>query len=189
MALLPPDSTPRRGRRDPAEEAAAARQRARFARDIGDEQGQAWAHEPRRRRGKFTIGTTAVLVLFGLGTVPLFFTGGGEGGLLDSNCDRPGIEVSAGKLTVGDKFSWQAAGPAAGPYVVTIDAATVTGPATGPVTPDAGRVLAGPTQLTGCRSTQTVTDGPDRTGVHEVALFRRAGSGWERAAVALLTVS
>jgi len=53
---------------------------------------------------------------------------------------------------------------------------------------DTGRVLAGPTALTGCRSAQTVVDGPTVAGSHEVALFRRAGTGWERVAVALLTV-
>ena len=46
MALLPPDS-PRR--RDRGKEEAARKQRARFARDVGDEHGQAWAHEPRRQ--------------------------------------------------------------------------------------------------------------------------------------------
>lgn len=187
MALLPPDSNPRR-RRDRGQDDAAVRQRIRMARDLGDEQGLAWAHEPRRKRSRFTVGSAVVLAAFaGLGAIPMLFHGGD--GLLPANCDRPAVEVSGGRVPVGRDFAWQAAGPEQGPYVLTIDAATVTGPATGPVAADAGRVLAGPTVLAGCRSAQTLADGVATTGTHEVALFRRTATGWDRVAVALLEVS
>lgn len=188
MALLPPDSTPRRGR-DRSAEQAAARQRARLARDVGDEQGVAWAHEPRRRRGKFTRASAIALAAFaGLGLLPVLF-GGGDGQLIDAVCERPAVEVGTSRIPAGRDFAWQAAGPEQGPYVVTIDAAAVTGPAAGPVVADTGRVLGGPLALTGCRSAQTVSAGPSATGSHEVALFRRTAAGWERVAVALLEVS
>jgi hypothetical protein len=186
MALLPPDST---GRRDPGKEAAAQRQRARFARDVGDEHGQAWAHEPRRRRSKFTIGTVIAFLAFAvIGAVPMLLHKG-DNQLVQANCDTPAVDAGPPRLRVGTNFAWQAAGPRTGPYVVTLDAATVTGPATGPVPVDAGRVLAGPTDLPDCRSAQTVTAGPGTKGSHEVALFRRSGTGWERVAVSLLDVS
>jgi hypothetical protein len=185
MALLPPDSN---RRHDPAKDAAARRQRARFARDVGDEQGQAFAYEPRRKRSKLTIGTAAVFIAFVLlGAVPLLQHRGS--GLLPANCDTPAVEVGTPRIKTGTDFAWQAAGPATGPYVVTLDGSTVTGPATGPVTVDTGRVLSGPTDLSGCRSAQAVTDGPATKGSHEVVLFRRSAAGWERAATASLDVS
>lgn len=188
MALLPPDSTPRR-RRDRTADAAVARQRARVARDLGDEQGQAWAHEPRRRRSRFTAGTAVVLLAFlGLGAVPVFL-GGSDGQLLAAGCDRPAIEVGYDRIQAGRDFAWQAAGPEQGPYVVALDARAVTGPAAGPVTADTGRVLAGPTALPGCRSAQALAAGPAEAGTHELVLFRRDATGWRRAAVVLLTVS
>ena len=188
MALLPPDSTPRRRRDRAAEDDAAARQRARLARDLGDEQGQAWAHEPRRRRSKLTLGAAVALIAFaGLGAVPVFL--GGSGDLLPASCDRPALEVGAERIPAGRAFAWQAAGPERGPYVLTLDAAAVSGPPGGPITPDRGRVLAGPTTLPGCRTAQTRAEGPTATGVHEVALFQFANGRWQRAAVALLTVS
>lgn len=188
MALLPPDGAPRR-RRDPSADDAAARQRARLARDVGDEQGQAWAHEPRRRRSKFTVGSLVALLAFaGLGAVPLFLSGS-DGQLLDAGCDRPAVEVGTERIAAGRDFGWQAAGPEQGPYVVALDAAAVTGPASGPVTADTGRVLAGPIALPGCRSAQTVAEGPTTEGTHEVVLFRRGAAGWERAAIAPLIVS
>lgn len=186
MALLPPDST---GRHDPGKDAAARRQRARFARDVGDEQGQAWAHEPRRRRSKLTLGTAVVFVAFlVLGALPLLLDDG-DTGLVKANCDAPAMETGPSRIKAGTDFAWQAAGPVIGPYVVALDAGTVTGPPAGPVTVDSGRVLSGPTGLTGCRSAQTVTGGPETKGSHEVALFRRSAAGWDRVAVALLTVS
>jgi hypothetical protein len=186
MALLPPDST---GRRDPGKDAAARRQRARFARDVGDEHGQAWAHEPRRRRSKLTVGVAVVFVVFVvLGALPLLLHKG-DGGLVQPNCDTPAVEAGPGRIKAGANFAWQAAGPVIGPYVVTLDASAVTGPPTGPVAVDGGRVLSGPTGLSGCRSAQTVTAGPTAKGSHEVALFRRSATGWNRVAVALLDVS
>ena len=186
MALLPPDST---GRHDPGKDAAARRQRARFARDVGDEQGQAWAHEPRRKRGKLTVGSAAVFVVFVvLGGLVVVLNGGGSG-LVKPNCDTPALEAGPARIKVGTDFAWQAAGPVIGPYVVPLDASTVTGPATGPVTVDSGRVLSGPTGLSNCRSAQTVTGGPTTKGSHEVTLFRRSAAGWDRVAVALLDVS
>lgn len=186
MALLPPDST---GRHDPGKDAAARRQRARFARDVGDEQGQAWAHEPRRKRSKLTIGTAAVFIAFVLlGAVPMLLNRG-DTGLVKANCNAPAVEAGPARIKVGTDFAWQAAGPVVGPYVVTLDAATVTGPPAGPVTVDGGRVLAGPTTLSACRSAQTVAAGPGTKGSHEVTLFRRSATGWDRVAVAVLDVS
>lgn len=188
MALLPSDSAPRR-RRDRSGYDAAARQRARMARDLGDEQGQAFAHEPRRRRSRFTVGSAIALAAFaGLGALPVIFNDS-DGQLLPATCDRPALEVGTARIRAGNRFAWQAAGPEQGPYVVTIDAAAVTGDASGQVNPDRGRLLAGPTALTGCRTPQTVVVGPDEAGTHEVALFRRGTTGWDRVAVALLEVS
>jgi hypothetical protein len=159
-----------------------------MARDLGDEQGQAWAHEPRRKRSRVTVGAAVLLLAFAvLGALPMLLNHGD--GLLPADCARPAVEVGAGRVPTGRDFAWQAAGPEQGPYVVTLDAAAVTGPAAGPVAADAGRVLAGPTGLTGCRSTQTLARGVSTTGTHEIALFRRTASGWDRVAVALLTVS
>lgn len=188
MAFLPPDHDNRRRRRDREREDDARRARVRFARDIGDEQTQAWAYEPRRKRSKFTLITLALLIGFAvLGAIPMLVHRGD--GLIDANCDRPGVEVGPTRIKPDGHFSWQAAGPDTDSYVVVLDAATVTGGASGGVTVDTGKVLAGPTQLTGCRSTQTVTDGPSAEGTHEIALFRRTSTAWERVAVAPLTVS
>jgi hypothetical protein len=186
MALLPPDS-PRR--RDRGKDEAARKQRARFARDVGDEHGQAWAHEAPRRHSKFTIVVLVLFVVFAvLGAIPMFLNRG-DSQLVQANCDRPAVDAGPARIGPGTKFAWQAAGPPRGTYVVTLDAAEVSGPATGPVTVDTGRVLSGPTGLSGCRSAQTVTAGPDSKGSHEVALFRLSGTRWSRVAVALLEVS
>jgi hypothetical protein len=186
MAILPPDS-PRR--RDRGKEEAARRQRARFARDVGDEHALAWAHEPPHRRSRFTIGVMAVFLAFAIiGAVPLFLHHG-DGQLVQPNCDTPALDAGPARIRPGTTFAWQAAGPEQGPYVVTLDAAAVTGAAGGPVTVDNGRVLSGPTALFGCRSAQTLAQAPDGTGSHEVALFRRSGTAWTRVAVAEFEVS
>ena len=180
---------PSEGRRDPERAAAARRQRERFARDIGDEVGRAWAHEPRRPRRKFTVGTGIILVLFaGFGAFPLIF-GDGSGGLIKADCDVPGVRLGTDDVAPGGSFSWQAAGPEAGPYLVTIDARAVTEDASGAVRPTGGRVLAGPTDLSGCRSAAALSTAPEASGVHEVTVFRRTAGRWERAAAAPLTVS
>ena len=187
MALLPPDS-PRR--RDRGREEASRKQRARLARDLGDEYGQAWAHErPRARRSRFTV---VVAIVFGafviLGALPMVLHKG-DSQLVQPSCDTPAVEAGPARIQPGTNFAWQAAGPEQGPYVMTLDAATVTGPPAGPVTVDTGRLLAGPTALPGCRSAQTIAAGPENRGSHEVALFRRAGTGWARVAVAVFDVS
>ena len=122
------------------------------------------------------------------GALPMLLHKGGSG-LLQANCDVPALEAGPSRIKAGTDFSWQAAGPVIGPYVVTLDAGTVTGPPTGPVTVDGGRVLSGPTGLSDCRSAQAVAKGPDVKGSHEVTLFRRSATGWDRVAVALLDVS
>jgi hypothetical protein len=73
--------------------------------------------------------------------------------------------------------------------VVTIDAPEVTGDGAGGASVAGGRILAGPMALPGCRSPHRVADAPRQTGTHEVTLFRRTGSRWERSAVTLLKVS
>ncbi len=74
--------------------------------------------------------------------------------------------------------------------MLVLDAATVTGPVGGPVTPDNGRVLSAPIALTGCRSAQTLAAGPDRQRhPRGGAVPTRAGTAWARVAVALLEVS
>lgn len=178
------------GRRDPDRAAEAARrQRVRFARDIGDEQGVAWAHEPRRGPRKFTVATFVVLVAFlVLGAVPLLLHDG-DGGLVQPNCAAVAVEVGPNRVVAGERYAWQVAGPEAAQYVVAIDAETVTVDPGGRAVAARGAVLAGPTGLPGCRSKQTVTTAPAGTGPHEVAVFRRAGTGWDRVAVALLRVS
>lgn len=184
--VLQPDSE---GRRDPGRGEAARRQRARFARDVGDEAGLAWAHEPRRGRSRFTVGTLAALVLFaGLGALPMLLNDS-DGGLLKADCGTPALESSPGRVGPGQNFAWQAAGPQSGPYVVTLDAAEVSGEPGGSVRVATGRVLAGPTGFPGCRSEQLVAAAPQEKGGHEVTLFRRSGDRWERAAVAILQVS
>ena len=184
MVLLPPSE----GRRDPQRAEAARRQRARFARDVGDEEGIAWAHEPRRPRSRFTIGTLVALVLFAaLGALPLLFHRGD--GLLPADCATPALATAPARVGPGLSFAWQVAGPAEGSYLVTIDAPEVTSDAAGAARVAGGRILGGPMALPGCRSAQRVADAPGPTGAHEVSLFRRTGGRWERAAVSLLTVS
>src|SRR6185312_14682012 len=158
MAFTPPDS-PRR--RDRGREEAARRQRARLARDLGDEHGQAWAHQtPRPKRSKFTLIVGAIFIAFVvLGALPLVLRSG-DGQLVQPNCTTPAV----------------ATGPQQGPYVLALDAASVTGPVGGPIRPDNGRVLSAPLTLTGCRSPQTLAAGPDNSGTHEVALFRHTGA-------------
>lgn len=185
MSILPGSE----GRRDPEQADAARRQRVRFARDIGDEQGVAWAHEPRRGPRKFTVATFVVLVVFLLlGAVPLLLHEG-DGGLVQPNCDTVEVQVGPERVLGGESYAWQIAGPESGQYVVAIDAASVTVDAGGRAVPAGGSVLAGPTGLPGCRSRQTVTTAPPGTGGHEVTVFRRSGTGWERVAVALLRVN
>ena len=186
MALLPPDS-PRR--RDRGKDEAARKQRARFARDVGDEHGQAWAHESPRRRSRFTVWAIALFVGFAVIGALTMVLHQGDSQLVQPNCDTPAIDAGPARIQPGTNFAWQAAGPAEAVYVVTLDAAQVTGPAAGPVSVDTGRLLSGPTGLSGCRSPQTVTAGPETRGSHEVALFRRSGTRWSRVAVALLDVS
>lgn len=184
MVLLPPSE----GRRDPERAEAARRQRARFARDVGDEAGLAWAHEPRRVRSRFTLGTLLVLVLFaGLGAVPLLISR--DSGLLRANCTTPALETSPSQVGPGRSFAWQLAGPAEGSYVVTIDAPEVATDGAGGARIAGGRILGGPMPAPGCRSRQLVTAAPQQTGVHEVTLFTRVGDRWERSAVTLLKVS
>jgi hypothetical protein len=187
MAFTPPDS-PRR--RDRGREEAARRQRARLARDLGDEHGQAWAHQmPRPKRSKFTLIVGAIFIAFVvLGALPLVLRSG-DGQLVQPNCTTPAVATGPAKITPGTNFAWQAAGPQQGPYVLALDAASVTGPVGGPIRPDNGRVLSAPLTLTGCRSPQTLAAGPDNSGTHEVALFRHTGTTWTRVAVSLLEVS
>lgn len=185
MVLLP-DSE---GRREPAREEAARRQRVRFARDVGDEAGLAWAHEPRRKRSRLTGGAAVVLIAFAaFGAVPLL-ANRGDGGLVKSDCARAAVGAGPDRVGPGGAFAWQAAGPETGSYVVALDAAEVSGPPAGPVQVPTGRVLSGPTRLSGCRSAQTVSRAPDERGGHEVVLFRHTGAGWERASIAPLQVS
>lgn len=186
MALLPPDNT---GRRDRTKEENARKRRVQFARDVGDEQGLAWQHEPRRKRSKFTIGTTAVFAAFViLGALPLILHKG-DGALLQPDCGAAAIESGPSRIQAGTNFAWQAAGPDSGQYVVVVGGESVSGPTTGPVTVSDGTLLAGPLTLTGCRSAQTVAKGPATKGDYEVALFHSSGGGWDRVAVTLLNVS
>lgn len=184
MVLLPPGE----GRRDPARVEAARRQRVRFARDVGDEAGLAWAHEPRRQRNKLTIGTVVALVLFaGVGALPLLLADGD--GLLPADCATPALQTSPDRVGPGTSFAWQLAGPADGSYVLTVDAAEVAGDPAGGVRVAGGQVLAGPMGLPGCRSRQLVAAAPQQAGSHEVSLFRWTGGRWERSAVTVLRVS
>ena len=163
----------RPGKQDPELAKAAQRRREAFARDIGDEYGRAFAHEPppKRRRWSSIIGL--VLVLFaGFGLIPLLR--GSDGGLVRASCDQPAVAASAGTVPPGGKAAWQAAGPDTGEYVVTLDGGKVTTDPSGAVRTDAGRILAGPFRISGCRSTQTVFDAPTDRGTHEITLYRRA---------------
>jgi hypothetical protein len=185
MVLLPGSE----GRREPERAEAARRQRVRFARDVGDEAGLAWAHEPPRRRSRLTIGAALALAAFaGLGALPMLLADG-DSGLVQPNCDTPAVGAGPSRVGPGENFAWQAAGPQRGPYVVALDAAEVTGNPAGPVRVSTGRVLAGPTDLPGCRSRQLVAVAPQEKGGHDVVLFRREGDRWVRAALTLLQVT
>ena len=120
MAFTPPDS-PRR--RDRGREEAARRQRARLARDLGDEHGQAWAHQtPRPKRSKFTLIVGAIFIAFVvLGALPLVLRSG-DGQLVQPNCTTPAVATGPAKIKPGTNFAWQAAGPQQGPYVLALDA-------------------------------------------------------------------
>lgn len=184
MSILPGSE----GRRDPERADALRRQRVRFARDIGDEHGQAWAHEPRRGPGRFTVGTFVVLVLFAAaGAIPLLLNRG-DGGLVRPNCDEVVLGVGPGTVATGASFGWQVAGPESGQYVVALDADTVSVDASGRAVAAAGTVLGGPTALPGCRSMQTVSTAPTTPGEHSVTVFRRTDDGWRRVTVASLNV-
>ena len=141
------------------------------------------------QRSKFTIIVASIFILFVvLGALPMVLHDG-DSQLIQANCSTPAVDTGPAKIRPGTNFAWQAAGPQQGPYVVALDAAAVTGPVGGPVTADDGRVLSAPITLTDCRSAQTLATGPDNTGTHEVALFRRSGTAWARVAVSLLEVS
>jgi hypothetical protein len=179
------------GRRDPELAAAARRRREAFARDIGDEQGLAASREEpvtRRRRRRWTPLIFIVLVLFStVGAIPLL-RAGNVGGIVRPQCDHPVVRVSAGEVRPGHQAAWQAAGPAQGPYVITLDAAKVTVTAGEAVTVPSGRLLAGPLSLSGCRSRQTLFDAPTEPGEHLVTLFRRTASGYQGVARTVLRV-
>jgi hypothetical protein len=176
----------RQPRQDPEMAAAQRRQRAAFAADIGDEKGRAFAHELPIRRGRWTaILGLVLLVLAAVAVVPLLR--GGPGGLVRADCVQPDIGASAGLIQPGSRASWQAAGPADTDYVVTLDAGAVRGTAAA-VTPDTGRILAGPLRLTDCRSAQTLFDAPTGSGHHDLRLFHRTNSGWVAVASADLKV-
>ena len=122
MSILPGSE----GRRDPERAEASRRQRVRFARDIGDEFGQAWAHEPRRRPSKFTMGTGILLVAFAtLGAIPLLLNRG-ESGMVRATCEKVVLDVEPGMVAPGSSYAWQFAGPASDQYVLAIDADSVT---------------------------------------------------------------
>jgi hypothetical protein len=174
----------RPGKQDPELAKAAQRRRAAFAKDIGDEYGRAFAHEPPPRKRRWTGIVGLVLVLFaGFGLIPLLR--GSDGGLVRVSCDQPAVGVSAGTVLPGDKAAWQVAGPDSGEYVITIDGGgKITAPPSGGVRTDVGLVLAGPFRITGCRSTQTVFTAPTNRGTHEITLYRRASSAAAFAPVA-----
>jgi hypothetical protein len=168
----------RPGKNDPELAKAVVRRREAFARDIGDEQGRAFAHEEPRRRSRWTSLLGLGLVLFaGIGLIPLLR--GGDGGLLSRQCDRPAVGASAGLVAPGSRAAWQAAGPDSGEYVVTLDGDGVRVDAAGGVVAPSGRVLAAPFRLTDCRSAQTLFDAPTQRGSHEVTLFRRTGTTYQ----------
>jgi hypothetical protein len=175
------------GRRDPERAEAARRQSMRFARDIGDEQAQAWAHEPRRPPRRFTKIVFVVVVLFaGIGAIPLLLHRG-SGGLLEPDCDTVRVDVGPNRVADGGSYAWQVTGPEAGDYVIAVDAESVSVTA-GRTETRGGTVLAGPITLPGCRSRQTVATAPAGVGAHQVAVFRRTDGGWERAAIAIVRV-
>ena len=180
MSILPGSE----GRRDPERAEATRKQRVRFARDIGDEHGQAWAHEQRRKPRKFTVGTGVVLIAFAaLGLIPLLLTRG-DNGLVRATCEEVRLETGPDRVAPGTAYAWQFAGPAGDQYVLAIDAAEVATDGT----VRSGAVLFGPAPLPGCRSTQIKSTAPTTTGDHSVVLFRRTANQWQRVAESSLTV-
>jgi hypothetical protein len=130
----------------------------------------------------------ALVVFAGLGALPMLLHEG-DGGLLQPDCGRVGIEIGPQRLQAGESYGWQIAGPESADYVVAVDAETVTVTPGGVATAAGGAVLAGPIGLPGCRSGQRVETAPAGTGTHQIAVFRRTPTGWERAAIAELRVS
>jgi hypothetical protein len=171
----------RPGRQDPELAKAARRRREAFARDIGDERGLAFAHEEPRKRGRWTgIVALALLLFAGFGMIPLLR--GGDGGLVERQCDQPAIGVSAGTVLPGGRASWQVAGPGSGEYMVMVDGSGVAVDRAGAVTATSGRILAGPFRLDNCRSAQTIFDAPAERGTHEITLLRRTSADFAVAA-------
>jgi hypothetical protein len=177
----------RPGRQDPELKRAAQRRREAFARDIGDEYGRAFAHEPPRGRRRWTSLVGLGVVLFaGFGLIPLLR--GSAGGLVAQQCDRPAVGTSAGVVAPGGRAAWQVAGPDAGEYVVAVDSGGVAVDGSGTVTAKSGRLLSGPFRLDGCRSAQTLFDAPTDRGTHEITLFRRTTGSFAAVADAALKV-
>ena len=124
-----------------------------------------------------------------LGALPLVLHNG-DSQLIQPNCTTPAVAAGPAKIRPGTNFAWQAAGPQQGPYVLALDAAAVTGPVGGPVTPDNGRVLSAPITLDRLPLGADAREGP---GQHRHPRGRavpphrhRAGPGWP---CALLEVS
>jgi hypothetical protein len=169
-----------RRRTDPERGAAAQRQRAAFAADIGDEHARAWAHDPPRRTrrpGKLSWVILAALALFAtLGAIPLLRAG--EGGLLKPDCTRAAVVVDPDKVAPGQRMGLQAAGPERDGYVLALDTDTLGLSGASVVTQPGGSVLKAEFRMNGCHVPQSVFQAPARPGSHLVTLFRREGGSF-----------
>ena len=124
-----------------------------------------------------------------LGALPLVLRNG-DSQLVQPNCTTPAVADRPGEDQGRDQLRLAGRRPAAGPYVLALDAATVTGPVGGPVTPDNGRVLSAPHHADRLPLRPDAREGPRQ----QAAPTKSRCSGtpaprWARVAVSLLEVS
>ena len=174
MALLPPDS-PRR--RDRGKEEAARKQRARFARDVGDEHGQAWAHQtPRPKRSKFTLIVGAIFIAFVvLGALPLVLRSG-DSQLIRPNCTTPAVAGLPDEDRPGNRLRLAGRRPRRRARTCSRSTRpTVTDAVTGPRPAGQRPDAAAPLDAARLPLRAALAPAPD-PGAHEVTLFRRDGT-------------
>ncbi|HSV67754.1 MAG TPA: hypothetical protein VLJ59_17875 [Mycobacteriales bacterium] len=174
-------------RRDRELLAGNERTRRAFARDINDERALAFgALPPRRpRRGMWMVAAVAVFMTLGafgllprLGRIPL-----------EVSCTQPGLALASYVVRPGAAVSWRATGPDGVDYVLTLDAAAVTGPAGQPVRVSAGgTALSPPFQMRRCEIDGGQLTAPSDGSAHVVRLFQRRAGGYVEVAQVPLTL-
>ena len=178
MALLPPDS-PRR--RDRGKEEAARKQRARFARDVGDEHGLAWAHQPPPPQAQQVhhhrrVDLHPVRGARRAAAGPARRRQPADPGQLQHPGAWPPDRRRSGP---GDQLRLAGRRPAAGAVRAGHGRGRGDRPGRRPghTGQRPGAVRADHADRTAAPQ-QTLARGPDNTGAHEVALFRHTGTAW-----------